>query len=208
METRSDIEILKAESSTRGYIISADPEFLTSNNKANAKIAVELPLAIKMAEETPYQSATLNRLSYALTTDQSLIQRSIQLHRNGNQATARRLITRTSAASMERLSLIIEQIKDQENQYQHISNQQLQQASRRSQDLGLITSLRLVGLLISCVLLLQRQTILLKVSLRQLGMSESLFRELFAQATMGYSVRSLQGDCRVARGKCVQSLAP
>ena len=47
------------------------------------------------------------------------------------------------------------------------------------------------------MLLFRHQTTLLKASFNQLTVSESLFREICEQASMGRSIRSLQGDCQV-----------
>lgn len=199
LEAFSEIEteIHESESNARGYIITGNPYFDSQHKQTNAKLKAAFQKVFQLLQESPSHAANLKSLNDAIIRKQALIQSSIELRKKGNISAALQVVNRPSIEAMRRLSAILEQLKKQSNQQLAIDKLKLDQATHWVRSFELVAGTGLLGLLISSGLLYRRQSKTIKTTTRQIAESESLFRSLFEQASMGRAIRTMQGECQV-----------
>ena len=199
LEAFSEIEteIRESESNARGYIITGNPYFDSQHKQTNAQIKAAFQKVFQLLQDSPSHAANLKSLNDAIIRKQALIQSSIELRKKGNISAALQVVNRPSIEAMRRLSAILEQLKEQSNQQLAIDKLKLDQATHWVRSFELVAGIGLLGLLISSGLLYRRQSKTIKTTTKQIAESESLFRSLFEQASMGRAIRSMQGECQV-----------
>lgn len=199
LQALSEIErdVRESESNARGFIITKNKTFVRQQDQANQELKATFKRLSELLQDSPSQAANLKTLNKALTSKQALIQSSIALSKQGNSTAAKEIVNLPSVAAMERLNTILDYLKAQSNEQLETNIRILDQATQWARSFVFVAGAGLLGLLISNLLLFRHQTTLLKASFNQLAVSESLFREIFEQASMGRAIRSLQGDCRV-----------
>jgi PAS domain S-box-containing protein len=199
LEAFSEIEteIRESESNARGYVITGNPYFDSQHKQTNAQLKAAFQKVFQLLQDSPSHAANLKSLNDAIIRKQALIQSSIELRKKGNISAALQVVNRPSIEAMRRLSAILEQLKEQSNQQLAIDKLKLDQATHWVRSFELVAGTGLLGLLISSGLLYRRQSKTIKTTTRQIAESESLFRSLFEQASMGRAIRTMQGECQV-----------
>ena len=199
LEAFSEIEteIRESESNARSYVITGNPYFDSQHKQTNAQIKAAFQKVFQLLQDSPSHAANLKSLNDAIIRKQALIQSSIELRKKGNISAALQVVNRPSIEAMRRLSAILEQLKEQSNQQLAIDKLKLDQATHWVRSFELVAGTGLLGLLISSGLLYRRQSKTIKTTTRQIAESESLFRSLFEQASMGRAIRTMQGECQV-----------
>jgi PAS domain S-box-containing protein len=199
LEAFSEIEaeIRESESNARGYIITGNPYFDSQQKQTNAQLKAAFQKVFQLLQDSPSHAANLKSLNDAIIRKQTLIQSSIELRKKGNISAALQVVNRPSIEAMRRLSAILEQLKEQSNQQLAIDKLKLDQATHWVRSFELVAGIGLLGLLISSGLLYRRQSKTTKTTTKQIAESESLFRSLFEQASMGRAIRTMQGECQV-----------
>ena len=199
LEAFSEIEteIRESESNARGYIITGNPYFDSQHKQTNAQLKAAFQKVFQLLQDSPSHAANVKSLNDAIIRKQALIQSSIEFRKKGNISAALQVVNRPSIEAMRRLSAILEQLKEQSNQQLAIDKLKLDQATHWVRSFELVAGIGLLGLLISSGLLYRRQSKTIKTTTKQIAESESLFRSLFEQASMGRAIRSMQGECQV-----------
>ena len=199
LEAFSEIEteIRESESNARGCIITGNPYFDSQHKQTNAQLKAAFQKVFQLLQDSPSHAANLKSLNDAIIRKQALIQSSIELRKKGNISAALQVVNRPSIEAMRRLSAILEQLKEQSNQQLAIDKLKLDQATHWVRSFELVAGIGLLGLLISSGLLYRRQSKTIKTTTKQIAESESLFRSLFEQASMGRAIRTMQGECQV-----------
>jgi PAS domain S-box-containing protein len=199
LEAFSEIEteIRESESNARGYIITGNPYFDSQHKQTNAQLKAAFQKVFQLLQDSPSHAANLKSLNDAIIRKQALIQSSIEFRKKGNISAALQVVNRPSIEAMRRLSAILEQLKEQSNQQLAIDKLKLDQATHWVRSFELVAGIGLLGLLISSGLLYRRQSKTIKTTTKQIAESESLFRSLFEQASMGRAIRTMQGECQV-----------
>jgi signal transduction histidine kinase len=93
------LEIRRAESATRGFLLTQGPEFLREHDAAVANI---VPYATKLAQligDNPAQADNLSKLSAAIDTRLDQFVREMDLVRQNNLAAATALVSQSAADS-------------------------------------------------------------------------------------------------------------
>ena len=199
LEALSEIEreVRASESNARGYIITGNPAFASQHDQANEQLKTTLKKATELLQDSPKRVASIKALSDAVNSKQALIQSSIQLRKRGNLTSAQEIVNLPSVAAMQRLATILESLKEQSRQELATNKRKLDQATHWVRSFELVAGAGLVALLISSGVLYQRQRKTIKTASGLIAESESLFRSLFEQASMGRAIRPLQGECRI-----------
>ena len=198
LQALSEIErdVRESESNARGYIITGNQAFADQQHQANQELQATFKRASQLLHDSPSQAASIETLNNAITSKQALIQSSIALRKQGNIAAAKEIVNWPSVEAMRRLQTILDHLQGQSNNQLEANKRKLDQASLWARSLEFVTGAGLVGLLISSGLMYQRQSKTIQAATRLIGESESLFRSLFEQASMGRALRSMQGECQ------------
>ena len=199
LQALSEIErdVRESESNARGYIITGNQAFADLQDQANQELQATFKRASQLLQDSPSQAASIKTLNNAITSKQALIQSSIDLRKQGNIAAAKEIVNWPSVEAMRRLQTILDHLQAQSNNQLEANKRKLDRASLWARCLELVAGAGLLGLLISSGLMYQRQSKTIQAAARLIGESESLFRSLFEQASMGRSLRSMQGECQV-----------
>ena len=198
LQALSEIErdVRESESNARGYIITGNQAFADQQDQANQELQATFKRASQLLQDSPSQAASLKTLNNAITSKQALIQSSIDLRKQGNIAAAKEIVNWPSVEAMRRLQTILDHLQAQSNNQLEANKRKLDQASLWARSLEVVAGAGLLGLLISSGLMYQRQSKTIQAAARFIGESESLFRSLFEQASMGRALRSMQGECQ------------
>jgi len=199
LQALSEIErdIRESESNARGYIITGNQTFANQQDQANQELQATFKRASHLLQDSPSQAASLKTLNKAITSKQALIQSSIALRKQGNIAAAKEIVNWPSVEAMRRLQAILDHLQGQSNNQLEAKKRKLDQAFLWARSLEFAAGAGLLGLLISSGLMYQRQSKTIQTAARRIGESESLFRSLFEQASLGRALRSMQGKCQV-----------
>lgn len=189
-------EVRESESNARGYIITGNQAFADQQDQANQELQATFKRASQLLQNSPSQASSLKTLNKAITSKQALTQSSIALRKQGNTAAAKEIVNWPSVEAMRRLQTILDHLQGQSNNQLEANKRKLDQASLWARSLEFVAGAGLLGLLISSALIYQRQSKTIQAAARLIGESESLFRSLFEQASMGRALRSMQGECQ------------
>ena len=190
-------EVRASESNARGYIITGNEAFARQHDQANEQLKITLKRASKLLQDSPSRVANIKSLNDAVNSKQTLIQSSINLRKQGSLTAAKEIVNLPSVAAMQQLKTILDNLKAKSRQELDTNKRKLDQATHWVRSFELVAGTGLLALLISSGLFYQRQSKTIKTAARLIAESESLFRSLFEQASMGRAIRSMQGECQV-----------
>jgi signal transduction histidine kinase len=91
------LEIRRAESAARGYLLTADPDFLRDHEEAVAAIRPELEKLEELTRDNPEQIANLKKLREAIETRLDQFSREMKLVKQGEPASATALVREAAA---------------------------------------------------------------------------------------------------------------
>lgn len=199
LEALSEIEreVRASESNARGYIITGNEAFARQHDQANEQVKITLKRASELMRDSPSRIANIKSLHDAVNSKQTLVQSSINLRKQGNLTAAKEIVNLPSVAAMQQLRTVLDNLKAKSRQELDTNKKKLDQATHWVLSFELVAGTGLVALLISSGLFYQRQSKTIKTAARLIAESESLFRSLFEQASMGRAIRSMQGECQV-----------
>ncbi len=86
------LEIRRAESSGRGYLLTSGPEFLTDHQEAVAAIRPEVDKLEQLTADNPFQRENLRKLRSAIETRLGQFEQEMSLVKSGNPAAATALV--------------------------------------------------------------------------------------------------------------------
>jgi len=92
------LEVRRAESAARGYLLTSDPDFLRDHQEAVTAITPELNKLDELTRDNPTQVANLKKLRAAIETRLDQFSREMKFVKQGKQSTATALV-REAAAS-------------------------------------------------------------------------------------------------------------
>jgi signal transduction histidine kinase len=91
------LEIRRAESSVRGYLLTMGPDFLNDYEQALAAIAPELDKLDRLAADNPIQAANVRQLRTAIATRLDQFEREVGFFKQGDLPSAANLVRDAAA---------------------------------------------------------------------------------------------------------------
>lgn len=93
------LEIQRAESSARGYLLTLGPEFLADHENALAAITPDLDKLARLSADNPVQVENIRKLRSAIETRLDQFAREMQFVKQGNPAAATALVREAAAGN-------------------------------------------------------------------------------------------------------------
>ncbi len=94
------LEIRRAESAARGYLLTSGPEFLADHKEAVAAITPELDKLAHLVSDNPVQSKYVGELRAAVEARLAQFAKEISLIEQGDRASATALVSEAAGANM------------------------------------------------------------------------------------------------------------
>jgi signal transduction histidine kinase len=94
------LEVRRAESAARGYLVSSGPEFLTDHKEAVAAIVPELDKLAHLVSDNPVQSQNVTKLRSAVEARLAQFAQEISLIERGDRAGAAALVSEVAGGNM------------------------------------------------------------------------------------------------------------
>lgn len=93
------LEVRRAESAARGYLLTSDPAFLTDHQQAVAAIMPELDQLSRLIADNPLQVENISRLRIAIETRLDQFAREMKFVERGDPASATSLVREAAAGN-------------------------------------------------------------------------------------------------------------
>jgi signal transduction histidine kinase len=110
------LEIRRAESAARGYVLSSGPEFLTDHNEAVAAITPELDKLAHLVSDEPVQSKYVMELRSAVETRLAQFAKEMSLIEQGDRAGATALVREAARSTPSAIRDIVDKMRGEEDQ--------------------------------------------------------------------------------------------
>ena len=91
------LEIRRAESAARGYLVTTGPDFLADHNQAVAAILLELDKLERLTADNPLQVANIKKLRAAIETQLDQFAREVKFVKQGSPARATAVVREAAA---------------------------------------------------------------------------------------------------------------
>jgi signal transduction histidine kinase len=152
------LEIRRAESAGRGYLVTLGPEFLADHNQAVAAILPDLEKLERLTADNPLQVENIRKLRAAIETQLDQFARELKFAKQGSPARATALVR--DAAARDNTSAIRDLTSAMRTEEERLFNLRVANADR-SERLATIVTIAgsaLVFLLAAIAILLLRQS--------------------------------------------------
>jgi signal transduction histidine kinase len=151
------LEVRRAESAARGYLLTSDPNFLRDHQEAVAAILPELDKLEALTRDNTAQSANLKKLRPAIETRLDQFSREMKFVENGETARATALVREAAAGdTLVTIRAVAEAMRGEEDRQFDLRTANADRSQRLASMLTIAGSGLVVVLAVISMLLLRR----------------------------------------------------